>query len=126
MSTKLVTALLAAALLLPVAGYTADTPKQIVKDSVITTKIKSEYAKDKMVSALRIEVETDHSGMVVLTGNAKSQGEADKAVEIAKGVKGVTSVQNNIKIAGSSSAPANSAPASSAPASAPAKSGTKY
>ena len=98
MSTKLVTAILAAALSMPVVGFSADTPKQIVKDSVITTKIKTEMAKDKQVSALRIEVETDHSGMVQLTGNAKSQAEADKAVEIAKGVKGVTSVQNNIKV----------------------------
>ena len=100
MSMKFATALIAAALLLPVAGYTADSPKTIVKDSVITTKIKTEYAKDKQVSALKIEVETDNAGMVKLTGNAKSQAEADKAVEIAKGVQGVTSVQNNIKVGG--------------------------
>jgi len=104
MSTKLVTAILAAALSLPIAAYSADTAKQIVKDSVITTKIKAEMAKDKQVSALRIEVETDHSGMVQLTGTAKSQAEADKAVEIAKGVKGVTSVQNSIKVGASGSA----------------------
>jgi osmotically-inducible protein OsmY len=100
MSMKFATALIAAALLLPVSGYAADSPKTIVKDSVITAKIKTEYAKDKQVSALKIEVETDHSGMVKLTGNAKSQAEADKAVEIAKGVQGVTSVQNNIKVGG--------------------------
>ncbi len=116
MKFRLATAIIAGALMLPVAGYAADTPKQIVKDSVITTKIKAAMAKDKEVSALRIEVETDHSGQVQLTGTAKSQAEADKAVAIAKGVQGVTSVENKIKVAGGASA---GAPKSD-------KSGTKY
>ena len=105
MKFKLATALIASALLLPLTGYSADSPKEIVKDSAITTQIKAAYAKDKEVSAMKIHVETDHSGMVQLTGNAKSQAEADKAVQLAKGVKGVTSVQNNIKVG---SAPAGS------------------
>ncbi len=49
MNTKLVTTcLLAGALMLPIAGYTADgdsdrsSPKAFVKDSVITTKIKAD------------------------------------------------------------------------------------
>jgi hypothetical protein len=49
MNTKLVTIFfLAGALILPIAGYTADgdtdrsSPKAFVKDSVITTKIKAD------------------------------------------------------------------------------------
>ncbi len=109
MTTRLAAAVIASALLLPIAGYTADSPRG---DSVITTQIKTEMAKDKQVSARKIVVETDQSGVVKLSGTAKSQAEADKAVEIAKSVKGVTSVQNNIEIAqGSQPAGSGSKPA---------------
>ena len=82
-----------------------------MNDSVITSKIKTEMAKDKQVSAMKIDVETDYSGVVKLGGTAKSQAEAAKAVKIAKSVKGVTSVQNNIKIAGGQPAGSGSKPA---------------
>ena len=106
MNTRLVAAVIASALLLPIAGYTADppypadSPKESINNSVITSNIKTEMAKDKQVSAMKIDVETDNSGVVKLGGTAKSQAEADKAVGIARSVKGVTSVQNNIRIAG--------------------------
>ncbi len=89
---------------LPVAAYpdNSDTdrssPKAFVKDSMITTKIKAMMAKDKDVSALHIKVDTDKKGIVTLSGKAKDQDEADKAVAIALGVKGVASVENNIQI----------------------------
>ena len=104
MKTKIVTAFLIGALAVPFAGYAADSdkdrssPKDFVKDSVITTKIKAEYAKDKDVSALNIKVDTDDKGVVTLSGNAKSKAEADKAVMIARDTKGVTSVKNDIKV----------------------------
>jgi osmotically-inducible protein OsmY len=66
-------------------------------DGLITTKIKAEYAKDKAVSATNIHVDTN-KGVVTLTGAAKSKAEADKAVTLAKSVKGVTSVKNDIKV----------------------------
>ena len=100
------------ALALPVAGYTSDytgtgdgnTPdrsssaKEFVKDSVITAKIKAKMAKEKNVSAMHIKVDTDKAGVVYLSGTAKSQAEADRAVAIAKEVEGVTSVENKIEI----------------------------
>jgi len=105
MNTKLAAScLLAGALMLPIAGYTADSdsdrssPKAYVKDSVITTKIKAELAEEKLSSLVRINVDTDNKGMVTLSGTAASQNAADKAVSIARAVKGVTSVQNNIQI----------------------------
>ncbi len=105
MNTKLVTTcLLAGALLLPMAGYTADgdadrsSPKAFVKDSVITTKIKAKLAKEKPSSLVHIKVDTDKKGMVSLSGNARDQRAIDKAVAIAYGVKGVTFVQNDIEI----------------------------
>jgi hyperosmotically inducible protein len=65
---------------------------------VITTKIKAELAEEKLSSLVRINVDTDNKGMVVLSGNAANQLAIDRAVKIAHGVKGVTSVQNDIKI----------------------------
>jgi hyperosmotically inducible periplasmic protein len=97
--------LVASAMLVPVAGYTADTKepsktesaKEVIDDSMITTKIKAEFAKDKQVSATSIKVDTD-KGVVKLSGNAKSKDEADKAASIAKSTKGVVSVKNDIQV----------------------------
>ncbi len=72
--------------------------KAFIKDSVITTKIKAELFEERMSSLLHIRVDTDKKGVVVLSGTAESQSAADKAVSIARKVKGVTSVQNNIQI----------------------------
>jgi hyperosmotically inducible protein len=76
--------------------------KEAITDSVITVKIKAEYAKDKAVSAMNIKVDTDDKGVVTLSGNAKSKEEAAKAESIAKGVSGVKSVKNEIKVTASS------------------------
>lgn len=106
MNTKVTTsAMLIGALLLPVAGYTADSdtdrssPKTFVKDSVITTKIKAKLAAEKIASAVQIKVDTDNKGVVTLSGKAKSQDDADKAASIARNVEGVVAVENNIQVA---------------------------
>jgi hyperosmotically inducible protein len=104
MKTKIVmTCLVTGALLLPIAGYTADgdsdrsSPTAFVKDSVITVKIKAEVAA-KMSYKDHVKVDTDAKGVVHLGGNVRSQAEADQVVAIANSVKGVTSVRNNIAI----------------------------
>ena len=107
MNTKLATTLVIGALFAPVAGYAAEksmtqSTKEAITDSVITTKIKAEYAKDKMVSAMRIKVDTDDKGVVTLSGNARSKAELDQAEKIARETKGVTSVKNNIMVSDSS------------------------
>jgi len=71
--------------------------KDATSDSWITTKVKAEFAKEKGVSATHIKVDTDH-GVVNLSGMARSKAEADKAVALARDVKGVTSVNNNIQV----------------------------
>jgi len=68
-----------------------------VDDSVITTKVKAKYVEDKTVSALNVNVET-FKGTVQLSGFANSQAEINRAVEIARGVKGVASVKNDIRL----------------------------
>jgi len=91
-----------AALMLPIAGHTADADRSsattYAKDSVITTKIKTLLAEEKLSSLVNINVDTDNKGAVTLTGTAGSQKAADKAVSIARGVTGVVSVDNRIKI----------------------------
>jgi hyperosmotically inducible periplasmic protein len=83
------------------AETTSERPAGVgeyVSDSVITAKIKSKMAADRSVSASHIKVDTDKNGIVVLSGTAHSQAEADKAHEIAHSVEGVTKVYNNTKV----------------------------
>ena len=124
MTTKLSTAgLVIGALLLPAAGYTADQPKQPMTEKakenvgdavVITTKVKTEFAKDKEVSAMNINVDTDNKGVVTLRGVVKSKAEADKAVAIAKATQGVTAVRSELQFAGATSASDSMAKSASA------------
>jgi hyperosmotically inducible protein len=105
MNTKLIAGwVVAGVLMLPIVSIYADTdsdrssPKVYVKDSVITTKIKSKLAKEKFSSLVHIRVDTDKDGAVTLGGTSDSQDAIDKAVSIATAVKGVTSVDNQIKV----------------------------
>ena len=70
---------------------------EYVDDSWITSKVKSEMIADKAVKAHNITVNTTH-GVVTLSGTAGSVQESTKAVEIARSVKGVTAVENNIQV----------------------------
>jgi osmotically-inducible protein OsmY len=87
--------------LLPVTSLAADGDPISTKvdDSLITTKVKAAFAKDKLVSVSNIKVETDNQGMVQLSGTAKSKLEVEQAIKLAKSVKGVTSVQDNTIVA---------------------------
>ncbi|WP_369927319.1 BON domain-containing protein [Xanthomonas sp. NCPPB 2632] len=61
-------------------------------DTWITTKVKSEFAANKMVKATDISVSTTE-GVVTLTGSVATAKEKSKAVAIAKKIKGVKSVE---------------------------------
>ena len=99
-------ALFVCALAVPIASYGVDSdsdrtaPKAFVKDAAITAKVKSELAENRLGSVLHIRVDTDHHGVVTLSGTAKTQAQADKAVQIARGVDGVVRVENRIKVEG--------------------------
>jgi osmotically-inducible protein OsmY len=82
------------------AGTPISKIKEVADDATITGRIKAEFAKDKAVSALSINIDTN-KGIVTLSGNAKSREEADKAVAIAKSTSGVSSVKNEIRISSS-------------------------
>ena len=101
MKTNLKTLLIIGALTMPTAAFAGEGDPVATKlsDTVITTKVKAEFARDKMVSASYIKVETDSNGLVQLSGTAKTQAEADQAVALAKNVKGVTAVKSDIVVA---------------------------
>jgi len=80
----------------------ASTSKQegtgeYVDNSVITSKIKSQLAADDFLKSFDISVET-YKGSVQLSGFVDSQKAVDKAGQIARGVDGVKSVKNNLKV----------------------------
>jgi len=93
-----------ATLLSPVLVHAADGdtdrkhPMTFVADSVITTKVKAKLAEEKMASLVDVKVDTDAKGAVYLSGTVKTQAEADKAVSIARGTEGVTSVKSTLKV----------------------------
>jgi len=68
-----------------------------VDDAWITSKVKSEMVADKTVKAHNIGVTTNR-GVVTLTGNAETWDELNKATDIARSVKGVTQVENEIHV----------------------------
>ena len=68
---------------------------QYVDDSVITSKVKTQLANDDFLKSFQISVET-FKGTVQLSGFVNSQKAVDKAGDIARSVKGVESVKNNL------------------------------
>jgi osmotically-inducible protein OsmY len=74
-----------------------ETVGAYVDDSGITALVKSRFVENKQVDAASISVET-LKGTVMLSGFAKSTTERDTAETIARGVKGVVRVKNEIAI----------------------------
>jgi hyperosmotically inducible protein len=69
-----------------------------VKDSVITTKVKSKLAEKHMSTLTNIQVDTDNDGVVWLSGKAPTKDASDLAEMIAKDTDGVRGVHNNIVV----------------------------
>jgi osmotically-inducible protein OsmY len=87
--------------MLTMAGC-ASTPTQegtgeYVDDSVITAKVKASIFNEPTLKASEINVET-FKGTVQLSGFVSDPAEIQKAAEVARGVKGVTSVKNDIRV----------------------------
>jgi hyperosmotically inducible protein len=80
------------------SGTSSDTSHHYVKDSVITTKVKSKLAAKHLSTLAHIKVDTDENGVVYLSGHAPNQDAADMAAMVAKDTDGVTSVHNGIAV----------------------------
>lgn len=100
-SRKGIFALIAALLLATLLGC-AGTSRQestgeYIDDSVITAKVKAAIFDDASLKSAQINVET-FKGVVQLTGFVSTRANIDRAVVVARGVKGVTSVKNDMRL----------------------------
>lgn len=80
----------------------ASTPKQegtgeYVDDTVITTKVKAAILGEPSLKTAEINVET-FKGAVQLSGFVNSAADINTAVDVARKVKGVTSVKNDMRL----------------------------
>lgn len=71
--------------------------KDATADARITAEIKSEFALDKELSALRISVNTT-DGVVTLAGSASSAEEIKRAMNISLATEGVREVASTIQV----------------------------
>ena len=99
--SKRLTTVLFSFLLVAVAGC-ASTSKsegtgEYVDDTVITTKVKAEIFNEPSLKSRELNVET-FKGTVQLSGFVSSQADINKAIEVARGVKGVKSIKNDMRI----------------------------
>lgn len=69
--------------------------ERYLDDSTVTAKIKAELIQDAGMQGLDISVET-HMGQVILSGFVKTPQQSRRAMQIASGVRGVTSVKNSL------------------------------
>jgi len=72
---------------------------EYVDDAAITAKVKAAVLGEASLKSAEINVET-YKGIVQLTGFVRSRADIDKAVQVAKGIKGVTSVKNDMVVKG--------------------------
>jgi hyperosmotically inducible protein len=105
MKTKLAMTCVVFGALLGSAAAIADDAQSVgtsttvfVKDSAITTKVKTKLAADHLTSLGRIHVDTDQNGVVWLSGTARSQAAIDQAVSLARDTEHVKSVHNDLTV----------------------------
>ncbi|CAI9388103.1 MULTISPECIES: molecular chaperone OsmY [Citrobacter] len=71
-------------------------------DSAITAKVKAALVDHESIKSTDISVKTDQK-VVTLSGFVESQAQAEEAVNVAKGVEGVTSVSDKLHVRDSKS-----------------------
>jgi hyperosmotically inducible periplasmic protein len=69
-----------------------------VKDSVITTKVKTKLAAKHLSTLTNVRVDTDKDGVVWLSGTAPTKDARDLAELVNKDTEGVRSVHNKIVV----------------------------
>jgi len=84
-----------------VAGCAGDqmsrSTEETVDDNLLANKVKIALYADKQVSGRQIAVEASQ-GVIQLNGVAASTTEAQRAVQIAQGIKGVKEVRNRLAV----------------------------
>ncbi len=80
-----------------VAAETGAKVSAKVDDAMITANVKTELAKDSVLSAVKVNVDTE-SGRVSLKGTAPSKESREQATALARNVTGVISVDNQLAV----------------------------
>jgi osmotically-inducible protein OsmY len=70
---------------------------EYIDDSVVTTRVKAAILADASLKSAEINVET-FKGRVQLSGFVNSRADIDRAVTVARSVKGVGSVTNDMRL----------------------------
>ena len=78
-------------------GPQKESTGEYVTDSWITRNVKAALVDDPAVRATEVNVET-FKGRVQLSGFVSSDAAMSQAVHVAQGIKGVTSVQNDMRL----------------------------
>ena len=94
----IVPALLIVLLLSGCTATTGKTAGENVDDATVTAAVKSQLVMDKAANLTRIDVDTDH-GVVHLNGIVDSSEQKARAQELARRVKGVRKIVNDLQVA---------------------------
>ena len=94
MIPKVLASLLAVALLAALC-FAADKP---LSDGAISDEVMIKLSSDPVVKGGGLKCDVKN-GVVTLTGTVAEQRQKDKATKLAKSVKGVKKVENNITVA---------------------------
>jgi len=96
-SGTVLTVLAVMMLLAACQSTTGKTFGESIDDAGITTAVKAKLAAEKVSTLTRIDVDTNQ-GVVALNGTVKTVEDKVRAEQIARQVKGVRDVVNNLRI----------------------------
>jgi len=98
---KRISAFFAAIAMMVMLGCASTTKHEgtgeYVDDTVITSKVKAAILEEPGLKSAEINVET-FKGVVQLSGFVSSRTSINKAVELARGVRGVKSVKDDMRV----------------------------
>ncbi len=80
-----------------VASPRTESTGEYVEDSVITARVKAAVLAEPGLRSAEINVET-FKGRVQLSGFVNSQADIDRAVAMVRGMAGVSSVKNDMRL----------------------------
>jgi osmotically-inducible protein OsmY len=84
-------------LLAACSSMTGKTLGENIDDAGITAAVKSKLAAEKISTVTRIDVDTNQ-GVVALNGTVQTEAMRARAAQVAREVKGVRDVVNNLRV----------------------------